>query len=102
MGYFQVRYSSRVVNYNRRAFIRLNTGLIFQRVDSILNIVKPTIDTRRLFLQENIVKYILKIQHATVVTVEHQRKHLAMIWTALYANNLNKGPSEVSVWRSAA
>ena len=27
MGYFQVRYDSRVVNYDRRAFIRLATGL---------------------------------------------------------------------------
>ena len=27
MGYFQVRYDSRVVNYNRRGFIRLATGL---------------------------------------------------------------------------
>ena len=26
MGYFQVRYDSRVVNYNRRGFIRLATG----------------------------------------------------------------------------
>ena len=27
MGYFQVRYDSRVVNYNPRGFIRLATGL---------------------------------------------------------------------------
>ena len=26
MGYFQVRYDSRVVNYDRRGFIRLATG----------------------------------------------------------------------------
>ena len=26
MGYFSVRYDSRVVNYDRRAFIRLPTG----------------------------------------------------------------------------
>ena len=26
MGYFQVRYDSRVVNYYRRGFIRLATG----------------------------------------------------------------------------
>ena len=26
MGYFQVRYDSSVVNYNRRGFIRLATG----------------------------------------------------------------------------
>ena len=26
MGYFQVRYVSRVVNYDRRGFIRLATG----------------------------------------------------------------------------
>ena len=28
MGYFQVRYHSRVVIYDRRAFIRLVTGLL--------------------------------------------------------------------------
>ena len=28
MGYFQVRYDSRVVIYDRRAFIRLTTGLL--------------------------------------------------------------------------
>ena len=27
MGYFQVRYDSRIVNYDRRGFIRLATGL---------------------------------------------------------------------------
>ena len=27
MGYFQVRYYSRVVNYERRGFIRLPTGV---------------------------------------------------------------------------
>ena len=29
MGYFQVRYDSRVVNYDRRGFIRLTTGQHF-------------------------------------------------------------------------
>ena len=28
MGYFQVRYDSRVVNYDRRGFIRLATGFV--------------------------------------------------------------------------
>ena len=27
MGYFQVRYNSRVINYDRRDFIRLDNGL---------------------------------------------------------------------------
>ena len=27
MGYFQVRHDSRVVNYDRRGFIRLGTGV---------------------------------------------------------------------------
>ena len=31
MGYFQVRYDSRVVNYDRRGFIRLATGLQFYK-----------------------------------------------------------------------
>ena len=31
MGYFQVRYDSRVVNYDCRGFIRLATGL-FQSI----------------------------------------------------------------------
>ena len=30
MGYFQVRYDSRVVNYNRKGFIRLTTGVRIQ------------------------------------------------------------------------
>ena len=33
MGYFPVRYDSRVVNYDRRGFIRLATGV------DIINIV---------------------------------------------------------------
>ena len=38
MGYFQVRYDSRVVNYERRSFIRLTTGL------STLNILKAQLN----------------------------------------------------------
>ena len=34
MGYFQVRYNSRVVNYDRRGFIRLATGLVVMVDDS--------------------------------------------------------------------
>ena len=55
MGYFQVRYDSRVVNYNRRGFIRLATGeskrlfekfllclmtsadLILEKIDSVVD-----------------------------------------------------------------
>ena len=32
MGYFHIRYDSRVVNYDRRAFIRLAAGLLFVSV----------------------------------------------------------------------
>ena len=32
MGYFQVRYDSRGVNYDRRGFIRLATGLCSKRI----------------------------------------------------------------------
>ena len=28
MGYFQVRYDSKIVNYDHRGFIRLATGLL--------------------------------------------------------------------------
>ena len=38
MGYFQVRYDSKVVNYDRRGFIRLATGVkicTFQTLPSI-------------------------------------------------------------------
>ena len=31
MGYFQVRYDSRVVIYDRRGFIRLATGVLIHR-----------------------------------------------------------------------
>ena len=34
MGYFPVRYDSRVVNYDRRGFIRLATGSRFLGVQS--------------------------------------------------------------------
>ena len=34
MGYFPVRYDSRVVNYDRRGFIRLATGLEVKGDDS--------------------------------------------------------------------
>ena len=33
MGYFPVRYDSRVVNYDRRGFIRLATGLVVKGGD---------------------------------------------------------------------
>ena len=33
MGYFQVRYNSRVVIYDRRGFIRLATGLSYFEVN---------------------------------------------------------------------
>ena len=35
MGYFQVRYNSRVINYKRRGFIRLATGLYDWMVISV-------------------------------------------------------------------
>ena len=34
MGYFPVRYNSRVVIYDRRGFIRLATGLVVKEGDS--------------------------------------------------------------------
>ena len=34
MGYFKVRYDSRVVNYDRRGFVRLATGLVVIGGDS--------------------------------------------------------------------
>ena len=36
MGYFQVRYDSRVVNYEHKLFIRLATGLVVMDEDSCL------------------------------------------------------------------
>ena len=42
MGYFQVRYDSRVVNYERRGFIRLATGGVTDQnmlAPSILNLL---------------------------------------------------------------
>ena len=38
MGYFQVRCDSRVVNYNRRGFIRLATGLSAQFISNFVNV----------------------------------------------------------------
>ena len=56
MGYFQVRYDSRVVNYDHRGFIRLTIGLLgcpssFQRL--MESIIKGL---------ENAVVYISKNQ----------------------------------------
>ena len=42
MGYFQVRYNSRVINYDRRGFIRLTTDSYVVRIimlDSYVNIL---------------------------------------------------------------
>ena len=39
MGYFQVKYDSRVVNYNLRGFIRLATG----HTDRLLRFLKGDI-----------------------------------------------------------
>ena len=36
MGYFQVRYDSRVVNYDRRGFIRLSTEIIHLCVKAVI------------------------------------------------------------------
>ena len=37
MGYFQVRYGSRVINYDRRGFIRFATGSTIELTDWILS-----------------------------------------------------------------
>ena len=37
MGYFQVSYESRAVNYDRRGFIRLATGLSLTGLDSVVS-----------------------------------------------------------------
>ena len=38
MGYFQVSYESRAVNYDRRGFIRLATGLSLTGLDSVVSV----------------------------------------------------------------
>ena len=43
MGYFQVRYDSRVINYDHRSFIRLATGL-HHAVWQLQQEVHPSID----------------------------------------------------------
>ena len=42
MGYFQVRYDSRVVNYNRRGFIRLAADLVKIEVENVLQVQSRT------------------------------------------------------------
>ena len=44
MGYFQVGYDSRVVNYNRRGFIRLAT---------VVNAIKHFGEKSRKYLKQN-------------------------------------------------
>ena len=38
MGYFPVRYASRVVIYERKMFIRLDTGLQLTGLDSVVSV----------------------------------------------------------------
>ena len=48
MGYFQVRYDSRVVNYDYRGFIKLATGCkeMFNREVVVVQLVKRTPEDR--------------------------------------------------------
>ena len=39
MGYFEVRYDSRVVNYDRKLFIRLATGMSLALLKKLYNII---------------------------------------------------------------
>ena len=41
MGYFPVRYDSRVVNYNHRGFIRLATGVAVMMVYVAVSVPMP-------------------------------------------------------------
>ena len=58
MGYFPVRYNSRVVNYDRRGFIRLATGYNSRVVNYnrrgfiILATVVVVVDVIKLLLEE--------------------------------------------------
>ena len=45
MGYFPVRYDSRVVNYDRRGFIRLATGLVVLGETLVLMVVDSNPNT---------------------------------------------------------
>ena len=54
MGYFQVRYNSRVVNYDRRGFIRLATGHGYLSM-----VLIPSIESH--YLLNNALTYHVKI-----------------------------------------
>ena len=52
MGYFQVRYNSRVINYDHRGFIRLATGfteifMVMKGFKDIDNKVKSVYDSKK-------------------------------------------------------
>ena len=76
MGYFLVRYNSRVVNYNRRAFIRLTTGhlptpYVFPINNLLQFLLSPSLSLKYdlpsffllllhlTFCQENLILFIL-------------------------------------------
>ena len=52
MGYFQVRYDYRVVNYDCRGFIRLATGLIFRDIDCVRERWKCNGECEIMFVKE--------------------------------------------------
>ena len=54
MGYFQVRYDSRVINYDRRGFIRLATGQRRERREQLF--VRFRSKTRANKIKDNIIE----------------------------------------------
>ena len=64
MGYFQVRYNSRVVIYDRRGFIRLATGLIcVESFDELVGVVKAIFSTsqfREIFAKAIEIKVLVE------------------------------------------
>ena len=64
MGYFPVRYNSRVVNYDRRGFIRLATGL---QVCTSVSTIGP---------KQNILAFSLYLSFVCAIAekIENKRK----------------------------
>ena len=64
MGYFQVRYDSRVVIYDRRGFIRLANGLIsVESFDELVGVVKAIFSTsqfREIFAKAIEIKVLVE------------------------------------------
>ena len=65
MGYFQVRYNSRVINYEHKMFIRLATGLLISPLPfnqfTLINVIAIRVRTVDLWSWNRILLLLLPL-----------------------------------------